>query len=212
MVEDTPDDLVHELFTQALWAGHALGRPILGEPETVVAPSTSDVLADFFDAHLRRAEPARRRRRQRRARARPRSGRPAASARSRRDGRGSAEAAPRVMPQVQIRTQGARAEPHLHRRRQLPAAPRRPIRELRPQHGARRLDELAPVPERAREARSRLRGVQRPRRVSRHRQPHDLRRLRQRRRRRGDRRRRRRSARHEGRRCPTPSCAARRIT
>ena len=35
MVEDTPDDLVHELFTQALWAGHALGRPILGEPETV---------------------------------------------------------------------------------------------------------------------------------------------------------------------------------
>jgi predicted Zn-dependent peptidase len=47
MVEDTPDDLVHELFTQALWAGHALGRPILGEPDTVTA-FNEQVLADFF--------------------------------------------------------------------------------------------------------------------------------------------------------------------
>ena len=30
MVEDTPDDLVHELFTQHFWEGHPLGRPILG--------------------------------------------------------------------------------------------------------------------------------------------------------------------------------------
>ena len=30
MVEDTPDDLVHELFTQSFWEGHPLGRPILG--------------------------------------------------------------------------------------------------------------------------------------------------------------------------------------
>ena len=37
MVEDTPDDLVHELFTQRFWAGHPLGRPILGVPETVEA-------------------------------------------------------------------------------------------------------------------------------------------------------------------------------
>jgi predicted Zn-dependent peptidase len=47
MVEDTPDDLVHELFTQALWAGHPLGRPILGEPDTVAA-FDERVLADFF--------------------------------------------------------------------------------------------------------------------------------------------------------------------
>ena len=50
---------------------------------------------------------------------------------------------------------------------------------------ARRLDELAAVPERAREARPRLFGVQRPERLSRRRQHHDLRRLRQRRRRGG---------------------------
>ena len=33
MVEDTPDDLVHELFTQGFWEDHPLGRPILGTRE-----------------------------------------------------------------------------------------------------------------------------------------------------------------------------------
>jgi predicted Zn-dependent peptidase len=37
MVEDTPDDLVHELFTQNFWEGHPLGRPILGTKDTVEA-------------------------------------------------------------------------------------------------------------------------------------------------------------------------------
>ena len=35
MVEDTPDDLVHEIFTQNYWRNHPLGRPILGTRETV---------------------------------------------------------------------------------------------------------------------------------------------------------------------------------
>ncbi len=35
MVEDQPDDLVHEIFTQTYWRGHALGRPILGTRQTV---------------------------------------------------------------------------------------------------------------------------------------------------------------------------------
>lgn len=35
MVEDTPDDLVHEIFTQSYWRNHPLGRPILGTRETV---------------------------------------------------------------------------------------------------------------------------------------------------------------------------------
>ncbi|PYQ69766.1 MAG: peptidase M16, partial [Acidobacteria bacterium] len=34
MVEDTPDDLVHEIFTQGFWENHPLGRPILGTRET----------------------------------------------------------------------------------------------------------------------------------------------------------------------------------
>ena len=47
MVEDTPDDLVHEIFTQHAWSGHPLGRPILGTPETV-ASFTADVLRGYF--------------------------------------------------------------------------------------------------------------------------------------------------------------------
>ncbi|HSK08304.1 MAG TPA: pitrilysin family protein [Vicinamibacterales bacterium] len=47
MVEDTPDDLVHELFTQSFWEGHALGRPILGTPETVEAV-TGEALRAYF--------------------------------------------------------------------------------------------------------------------------------------------------------------------
>ena len=47
MVEDTPDDLVHELFTEHFWEGHPLGRPILGSRETVEA-LTPDALRRYF--------------------------------------------------------------------------------------------------------------------------------------------------------------------
>jgi predicted Zn-dependent peptidase len=47
MVEDTPDDLVHEIFTQGFWENHPLGRPILGTKETVES-FTSDLLRDYF--------------------------------------------------------------------------------------------------------------------------------------------------------------------
>jgi len=47
MVEDTPDDLVHEVFTQSFWQGHPLGRPILGSRQTVEA-LTSDTLREYF--------------------------------------------------------------------------------------------------------------------------------------------------------------------
>lgn len=35
MVEDNPEDLVHEMFSKNLWGDHSLGRPILGTSETV---------------------------------------------------------------------------------------------------------------------------------------------------------------------------------
>ena len=47
MVEDTPDDLVHELFTQGFWENHPLGRPILGTRETVES-FNADVLREYF--------------------------------------------------------------------------------------------------------------------------------------------------------------------
>ncbi len=47
MVEDTPDDLVHEIFTQGFWEDHPLGRPILGTRETVES-FTTGTLRDYF--------------------------------------------------------------------------------------------------------------------------------------------------------------------
>jgi predicted Zn-dependent peptidase len=47
MVEDTPDDLVHELFTQGFWENHPLGRPILGTRETVES-FTAETLSGYF--------------------------------------------------------------------------------------------------------------------------------------------------------------------
>jgi predicted Zn-dependent peptidase len=47
MVEDTPDDLVMELFTAAFWPDHPLGRPILGTKKSVSGFRRGD-LATFF--------------------------------------------------------------------------------------------------------------------------------------------------------------------
>jgi predicted Zn-dependent peptidase len=52
MVEDTPDDLVHEIFAAAMWPGHPLGRPILGEPDTVSALSRGALRDYFHDAYI----------------------------------------------------------------------------------------------------------------------------------------------------------------
>ncbi len=50
MVEDTPDDLVHEIFIQSFWRGQPLGRPILGTHETV-ASFDRRRLVSFFRKH-----------------------------------------------------------------------------------------------------------------------------------------------------------------
>jgi predicted Zn-dependent peptidase len=47
MVEDTPDDVIHDLFAAQVWAGHPLGRPILGTRELVTGFSR-DAVADHF--------------------------------------------------------------------------------------------------------------------------------------------------------------------
>src|SRR5215208_5836242 len=51
MVEDTPDDLVHELFTESFWADHPLGRPILGTKDTVESLTTDALRSYFRDAY-----------------------------------------------------------------------------------------------------------------------------------------------------------------
>ena len=51
MVEDTPDDLVHELFTQGFWENHPLGRPILGTRDTVESFDVDLLRGYFQDAY-----------------------------------------------------------------------------------------------------------------------------------------------------------------
>ena len=51
MVEDTPDDLVHELFSEQFWKDHPLGRPILGIPETVSAFDQAALQRYFADTY-----------------------------------------------------------------------------------------------------------------------------------------------------------------
>jgi predicted Zn-dependent peptidase len=46
-VEDTPEELVHEMFCESFWPNHPLGRPILGTPETVGSFHRDD-LVEFF--------------------------------------------------------------------------------------------------------------------------------------------------------------------
>ncbi len=50
MCEDNPEDLVHELLSDAQYAGHPLGMPILGTEETVRG-ITRDKLLDFMGRH-----------------------------------------------------------------------------------------------------------------------------------------------------------------
>jgi predicted Zn-dependent peptidase len=47
MVEDTPDDLVHEIFVTSFWPRHPLGRPILGTEETVNRLRREQILAHY---------------------------------------------------------------------------------------------------------------------------------------------------------------------
>ena len=52
MVEDTPDDLIHDFFEQMFWRDHPLGLPILGTKERIEAFCRSDLL-QFFQTRYR---------------------------------------------------------------------------------------------------------------------------------------------------------------
>jgi predicted Zn-dependent peptidase len=50
MRDDTPDDLVHDLFANALFPGHPLGREVAGTHDTITAMSR-DAIAAYHRAH-----------------------------------------------------------------------------------------------------------------------------------------------------------------
>jgi len=50
MYEDSPEDLIHDLFLQTMWSGSSLGEPTIGFEETVLAASPQD-LRSHMRAH-----------------------------------------------------------------------------------------------------------------------------------------------------------------
>jgi len=52
MMEDTPDDLIHDLFHQQFWKGHPLGMSILGDEESV-SGLTRDAILEYKERMYR---------------------------------------------------------------------------------------------------------------------------------------------------------------
>jgi predicted Zn-dependent peptidase len=50
MHRDEPADVVHELFSEAMFLGHPLGREVLGDPDVIEQVTVPDIRA-FFDHH-----------------------------------------------------------------------------------------------------------------------------------------------------------------
>jgi predicted Zn-dependent peptidase len=52
MSEDTPDEFIHDLFSETVWGGSGLGQNILGKPETV-SSFTRDELIGYIKRHYK---------------------------------------------------------------------------------------------------------------------------------------------------------------
>ena len=52
MVEDTPDDLIHDLFAERVWKDHPLGRPILGAWDAVRGFGRETILRHFDEEYV----------------------------------------------------------------------------------------------------------------------------------------------------------------
>jgi predicted Zn-dependent peptidase len=50
MHEDSPDELIHDLFTESLWTGHPLGRPVLGTVHSITSMNR-DQVKRFYRRH-----------------------------------------------------------------------------------------------------------------------------------------------------------------
>ncbi len=52
MYEDTPDELIHDVFAQKFWEGHPLGIPILGTMETIKKMERDQLYQYYKDHYL----------------------------------------------------------------------------------------------------------------------------------------------------------------
>src|SRR5213594_3983476 len=51
MVQDTPDELVYDLFSESFWKGHPLGRPIQGTIDSVRRMKPDELIRYFRDSY-----------------------------------------------------------------------------------------------------------------------------------------------------------------
>ena len=112
MVEDTPDDLVMELLTEAFWPNHPLGRPILGTKRSV-AGFKREELAAFFERGLPAEEHPHLRRRPSRSQGGLRASSTATSASSPRAGTGKNGGPPRPASKIVTRSKKELEQVHL---------------------------------------------------------------------------------------------------
>ncbi|WP_366921729.1 insulinase family protein [Metallumcola ferriviriculae] len=52
MYEDSPDELVHDLFSETVWQDHPLGRPILGSAESVSSLGKDQVIEYLYKQYV----------------------------------------------------------------------------------------------------------------------------------------------------------------
>ena len=52
MHEDSPEEVVHDLFTETVWPDHPLGRPVLGTADTIKA-ATREKVNRFYRRYYR---------------------------------------------------------------------------------------------------------------------------------------------------------------
>ena len=164
MYEDTPQELVHDLISEAVFGNHPLGRPVIGTAEVISSVSRRAIqgyhrsmytpanIVVSAAGNLEHDAPRR---------ARAARGRPARRARGRQAARAAAARA-HAQARPPLPAQGHRAVPRLPRRARRLALRPAALRGLDPRRDPRRLGVVAPVPGDPREARHGLRRLQLP--------------------------------------------------
>ena len=154
MYEDTPQELVHDLFSEAVFGRHALGRPVIGTARRDLVRDEARAL-DVPPADVRGRQRRHRRRRQRRAQqadAHAAAGAEPAAAAGRRTTR-PATAREGAAARPSLRQEGHGAVPRVRRCAGNRALRPAPLRGLDPRLDPRRLGVVAAVPGDPREAR-----------------------------------------------------------
>src|SRR3989338_1791792 len=52
LVDDTPDDLIHDIYAKAFWKNQALGMPVLGNHETITSLKRDDIFSYYKRSYL----------------------------------------------------------------------------------------------------------------------------------------------------------------